>query len=172
MRSRILLCAMALLAGCAAAEVPRTKRYTASTNAMQPALKAGQTFVARVVAPGTYKPTPGDVVVFRNPEAWGSPGNESVKRVVAVEGFVIACCDVEGRVTVDGVALDEPYLGEDSPIDAEPVATQCLSRRFGPVTVEPGHVFVMGDSRGVSMDSRCLGTVPNDRVIGVLTETG
>ena len=82
---------------------------------------------------------------------------------------MIACCDVDGRVTVDGVALNEPYIGEDSSLDAPPDAGHCTPRRFGPVTVEPGHVFVLGDSRGISMDSRCLGTVPNDRVIGVLT---
>lgn len=88
--------------------------------------------------------------------------------MVAVEGFVIACCDIEGRVTVDGVALDEPYLGENSSIEQPPEAGRCISRRFGPVEVEAGHVFVMGDSRGISMDSRCLGALPTDRVIAVV----
>ncbi|MFC4040417.1 signal peptidase I [Dactylosporangium siamense] len=167
MRTRILLCAVLLLAGCVA-DGPKTKQYSLGTDAMLPKLRANQPFTAKVVKAGTYKPTPGDVVVFRNPAKWGPSDNKSVKRVIAVEGFVIACCDVDGRVTLDGVGLDEPYLGENSPLGASPVAGQCTSRRFGPVTVEPGQVFVMGDSRGVSMDSRCLGTVPNSNVIGVV----
>ena len=64
---------MLLFAGCAAADVEQTKRCKATTDSMRSALKAGQTFVATVVKPGTYKPTPGDVVAFRNPEAWGLP---------------------------------------------------------------------------------------------------
>lgn len=166
MRFPILLCTAFLLTGCAATDVPQTKRYTISSGAMQPKLKAGEEFTARVVAPGTYRPTPGDVVVFRSPDSWG--GGTEVKRVVAVEGFVIACCVVDGRVTLDGLPLDEPYLGENSPIDLEPNPAQCGPRRFSPVTVEPGHVFVMGDSRGVSVDSRCRGTVPVDRVVAVV----
>ncbi|MFC5003650.1 signal peptidase I [Dactylosporangium cerinum] len=167
MRTRILLCAVLLLAGCVA-DGPKTKQYSVGTDAMQPKLRANQPFTAKVVKAGTYKPTPGDVVVFRNPEKWGPGDDKSVKRVIAVEGFVIACCDVNGRVTVDGVGLDEPYLGENASLDVSPEAGKCASRRFGPVTVEAGHVFVMGDSRAVSVDSRCLGTVPNANVIGVV----
>lgn len=164
-----MLGAVLLTAACGAApQLPQIERYTMSTDAMQPLLKAGQTFKAKVVAAGTYRPTAGDVVVFRPPESWDRGSGPSVARVVAVEGFVIACCDVEGRVTVDGVALKEPYIGEDSPIDAPPDAGRCISRRFGPLTVEAGTVFVMGDSRGLSMDSRCLGGLPTDRVIAVL----
>ncbi|MEV4510918.1 signal peptidase I [Dactylosporangium sp. NPDC049525] len=169
MWSRVLLGMALLSAGCGAApELPETRRYTMSTDAMQPLLTSGQTFTAKVVAEGTYRPTVGDVVVFRAPDSWGRGSGPSVARVVAVEGFVVACCDVDGRVTVDGVALNEPYLGENSSIDAPPDAGRCVSRRFGPVTVEAGRVFVMGDSRGLSMDSRCLGALPTDRVIAVM----
>jgi signal peptidase I len=155
-------------AGCGTLDPPRTQRYTMSSDAMRPKLQAGEAFEARVVAAGTYKPTAGDVVVFRAPDSWERGGGYSVARVVAVGGFVIACCDVQGRVTVDGVALDEPYLGENASLDASPDMGRCVSRRFGPVTVEAGTVFLMGDSRGVSMDSRCLGTVPTDRVVAVI----
>jgi signal peptidase I len=167
--SRALLSVALLSAGCGPVpSPPETKRYTMPTDAMRPTLTSGQTFTAKVVAAGAYRPTPGDVVVFRPPDSWGRGPGPSVARVIAVEGSVIACCDVEGRVTVDAVALDEPYLGENSPVDASPDASRCISRRFGPVTVEPGHVFVMGDSRGMSMDSRCLGTLPTGRVVAAM----
>jgi signal peptidase I len=169
MWSRSLLCVALLLTGCnAAPNLPETKRYTMPTDAMRPLLTSGQTFTAKVVDAGSYRPTAGDVVVFHPPKSWGRGSGPSVARVVAVEGFVIACCDVEGRVTVDGVALDEPYLGENSSLNASPDSGQCISRRFGPVTVEADHVFVMGDSRGLSMDSRCLGALPTRLVIAVM----
>jgi signal peptidase I len=52
----------------------------------------------------------------------------------------VQCCDAEGRVTVDGEALDEPYILENTPIE---------SRAFGPVTVEEGRLWVMGDHRSL-----------------------
>ncbi len=137
------------------------------TDAMKPRFSAGQRFTAKPVAAGGYRPRAGDVVVFRAPDSWGRRGL-SVARVVAVGGTVVACCDVDGSVTVDGVTLDEPYLGENSPIDATATVERCYGRRFGPVRVEPGHVFVMGDSRGISVDSRCKGTVPDDRIVAVV----
>lgn len=86
----------------------------------------------------------------------GAPGERDfIKRVVGVEGDVIQCCDPQGRVTVNGVAIDEPYLFENDP-----------PQPFGPVTVPKGHVFVMGDHRNRSSDSRVNGTVPTDKIIG------
>ena len=157
------MCVALLVAGCGG---PGGDGYTMPTDAMKPKFSAGQHFTARPVAAGAYEPRAGDVVVFRAPESWDRRGL-SVARVVAVGGTVVACCDVAGGVTLDGMALDEPYLGEDSPIDVPATVDQCYARRFGPVRVEPGHVFVMGDSRGISVDSRCKGTVPSDRIVAV-----
>jgi signal peptidase I len=83
-----------------------------------------------------------------------------IKRVIGVPGDVVQCCDPQGRVTVNKAPLDEPYLFQD---DHAP---------FGPVTVPKGRLWVMGDHRSQSSDSRAHlgspggGTVPEDKVIG------
>ena len=138
-----------------------------------------------------HDPRPGDIVVFKGPESWApetafqqptnpvakalravastfgvaTPGEKDfVKRVIAVGGQTVQCCDEEGRVTVDGRALDEPYVYSTDPkFDEQP---------FGPVTVPEGQLWVMGDHRDESADSRAhvndadKGTIPVDNVIG------
>jgi signal peptidase I len=99
-----------------------------------------------------------------------SPGQvDYIKRVIGVPGDRVACCNAQGRVTVNGVPLDEQsylYPGE-VPSDA-PAG---YSGRFS-ITVPPGRLWVMGDNRAVSDDSRLRegdpghGTVPESAVIG------
>ena len=134
-----------------------------------------------------HDPRPGDIVVFRAPPSWepeatfAKPTNpvrralnwvggafglpqpnekDLVKRVIAVGGQTVRCCDAQGRVIVDGHPLDEPYIFEND------------HRQFGPVTVPAGRLWVMGDHRADSADSRFHledgnhGTVPVDNVIG------
>ncbi|MGH3729978.1 MAG: signal peptidase I, partial [Micromonosporaceae bacterium] len=95
------------------------------------------------------------------------PGEKDfIKRVIGVPGDIVACCDAQGRVTVNGHPLDEPYIFENAPDDVPASDTECRSREFDPVTVPAGHIFVMGDHRLVSQDSRCQGPVPIENVIG------
>lgn len=126
----------------------------------------------------------GDVVVFADPDGWLSPsiddGSTSlgdrlrdalqfvgvlpedseghlIKRVIGLGGDTVVCCDDDGRITVNGVAVDESsYL---RPGD-EPSATEF------DVEVPADELFVMGDHRSNSGDSRVNGTVPEDRVTG------
>lgn len=96
--------------------------------------------------------------------AVGAPVGEQdyAKRVVGLPGDRVACCDPQGRLTVDGAPLDEPYVHPgDVPSEL----------RFD-VVVPPGRVWVMGDHRSVSADSRSHlgdpggGTVPLRRIVG------
>ena len=100
----------------------------------------------------------GDVVVFRRTEAEiqanpDLPG-DVIKRVIALEGETIEISD--NTVTIDGLVVDEPYLDEG-----------VFTSDFGPEQVPAGHVFVMGDNRELSLDSRFdTGPVSHDRVVG------
>lgn len=131
---------------------------------MEPTLRYGEDISYTSVDRGTYRPERGDIVVLD-----GGLGDASlkIKRVIATAGQTVACCDDAGRVTVDGAALDETYLGQNSPLDLPP-DKECRSRRFEPVTVEAGRMFVLGDTRLVSVDSRCKGTVEAKIVVGTV----
>ncbi|HXN65657.1 MAG TPA: signal peptidase I [Candidatus Acidoferrales bacterium] len=92
------------------------------------------------------------IVIFRAPVD-GSP--DWVKRVIGLSGDTLEVHD--GAVWINGQKLTEPYIKE--PMDP--------FERFGPVQVPPDHYFVMGDNRGNSYDSRFVGPIARDSVIGV-----
>ncbi|MEU0562902.1 signal peptidase I [Dactylosporangium maewongense] len=157
------------LAGCGGAPSDETEQFTQGGVSMEPAVKAGQVITVRKVAKG-YTPKRGDVVLFRGDRAgWVNTTTPLLKRVVAVGGETVACCDVAGKVTVDGQPLDEPYVVENAPLDVPPEPQSCEPRRFGPVKVPADALFLMGDNRTRSNDSRCAGPVPVTAVHGVMT---
>jgi signal peptidase I len=98
---------------------------------------------------------------FRNLEnlfGLGPNNKDFIKRVIAVGGDTVACCDAQGRVTVNGKSLNEPYVYRDGPDEQ--------NKSFGPVKIAKGNLWVMGDHRNDSEDSRVGGQVPQSKVVG------
>jgi signal peptidase I len=171
----LVVVALAGGAGCAssdanpAATSGATEQFTQGGVSMEPAVKAGQVITVRKTGAG-YQPKRGDVVLFHGDQAhWVGTSSPLLKRVVAVGGETVACCTVAGKVTVNGEPLDEAYVAEDAALEVPPNPASCESRRFGPVQVPKDAVFVMGDNRARSNDSRCAGPVPVASVFAVMS---
>ncbi|MGW4893889.1 signal peptidase I [Kitasatospora sp. NPDC004240] len=112
--------------------------YKIPTASMSPTLKIGDTVVGRTTD-GTDIGR-GDVVVFRD-QAWG--GELMVKRVVAVGGDTVAVTGADHRLTVNGKPVDEPYLARPG-AEGGTFSTE----------VPTGRIFLLGDNRQGSLDSR------------------
>jgi len=116
---------------------------------MEPNLHAGQRLIVEKISYRFHPPRRGDIVVLRLPE---QGGNFLIKRVVGLPGETIEVRD--HKVFINGQPLNEPYL--DRPI----------RRSMPPRHIPEDSVFVLGDNRGFSNDSRSFGPVPLSNVIG------
>ncbi len=158
--------------------------YYIPSDSMQPVLDPGDRILVKPTG-HTDNIERGDIVVFdgtgsfnkyvpgnaflRNPiktaGQWaGLAGSDTVyvKRVIGVAGDTVTCCDANGKLTVNGKSQEEPYVfGSDA----------ASEDRFT-VTVPEGRVWVMGDHRSVSIDSRALlgapggGFIRTEKIIG------
>lgn len=137
--------------------------YLVPSDSMAPTIGQGDRVLAHRI--GGDEVRRGDVVVFRE-ESLLADGL-MIKRVVAVGGDTVACCDAEGRLLVNGEPVAEPYLAADG---------TGVSGGFDTVVPE-GEVFLLGDNRAVSQDSRALlldggtGTVPGEEVVARVEAT-
>jgi len=141
---------------------------------MEPTLQEGDRVLVNKIPYYFHDPRRGDIIVFENPNpdaaidrgvvsgffhwlfqglGFQQPENEDfIKRVIGLPGDVVE--GKKGSVYINGQKLDEPYLTQKT-------------QPFAPRTVPEGTLFVMGDNRGNSLDSRFgLGFVPIDKVIG------
>lgn len=108
--------------------------------------------------PGLREPRPGDVIVFAYPS---DPSQNYIKRIVAVEGQTVQL--VGTGLFVDGQRVDDPFATYRYGGRSQVVAYGVRS----PTTVPPGHLFVLGDNRDASSDSRAWGFVPLENVKGL-----
>ena len=160
------------------------------SGSMEETLAIGDRVLVTKLVPGPLSVHRGDIVVFRDPGGWLTPdgtqaatgwrglaidaltfvgllpqdsGEHLIKRVIGLPGDTVECCDAEGRVSVNGVAVVEPYLAPG----AEPSELEFS------VVVPEDRLWVMGDNRQNSQDSRYKqgdpggGTIPMGNVVGV-----
>jgi len=158
---------------------------------MNDTLVKGDRVIVSKLTPGPFDLQRGDIIVFEDPDRWLEPapppertvvgdalnkgltfvgllpsdeGNHLIKRVIGLPGDQVMCCDPDGRLKVNGTAINEPYL---RPGDAPSLPT------FD-VTVPQARVWVMGDHRSDSSDSRfhdpggngAQGSVPIPNIVG------
>jgi signal peptidase I len=126
--------------------------YTVSSDSMEPTIPTGSVVLLYKPATAAGWIQNGIVVAFTNP----IDGHTAIKRVIAGEGQSVAIRDSE--LYVDDVNVPEPFV-DHSRIDAT---------YFGPIKVPAGNVFLLGDNRGVSIDSRDFGPVPVTAIQGTL----
>lgn len=126
--------------------------YMIPTTSMVPTIEIGERVLANKFIYRFQDPEVGDVVVFDDPTGQVTT---LIKRVIATEGQTVDL--VDGKVVVDGTTLDEPYT-HDQPSEPGPVAM--------PFVVPADCVWVMGDNRTNSADSRWFGAVPLSEIRG------
>ncbi|MEU6017261.1 signal peptidase I [Streptomyces sp. NPDC047515] len=130
------------------------KPYTVPTESMTPTVHAGDRVLAERIDGSQVRR--GDVVVFTDP-TWGDM--PMVKRVVGIGGDTIACCD-KGRLKINGKAVEEPYLQTKDLASVSDFTAD----------VPKGQLFLLGDERSASLDSRVhlddpgQGSVPRSAV--------
>ncbi len=125
-----------------------TGRFQVRGSSMEPTLHDGQYLVVGKVAYWLHPPERGDVIVFLPPH---HPDEDYIKRVIGLPGERVEIR--QGKVFVQGVPLDEPYIQE-------------VGFYSGTWELGPGEYFVLGDNRQNSSDSHNWGVLPRENIVG------
>lgn len=130
--------------------------FYVGSESMVPTLQVWDRLLINKLAYDFEEPERGDIVLFRDPEGGEEP---LIKRVIGLPGDRIAVRG--GRLILNGERQKESYVAGKTCIRYQPKTCS-----FGPITVPKGHVFVMGDNRAHSYDSRFFGPVVEENLIG------
>ena len=125
------------------------KNFRVKGSSMEPNLHDGQFLIVNRIVYHFHPPQRGDIIVFHPPY---NNGKDYIKRVIGLPGETVEIR--EGRVFINGRELVEPYIREPG------------YRSWGPAVVGPDELFVLGDNRDHSNDSRSWGMLPISNVIG------
>lgn len=134
--------------------------FTVSSNSMSPTIQTGDRILINQVS-RFFEPNRGAVVVIDGLDTFSKTHQEFVKRIIAVGGDRIQCCTEKGKLILNGKPLNEPYL-----------ESSIASKTLFDVQVPMGRIWVMGDNREQSSDSRDLlgmpggGTIAQDKILG------
>lgn len=133
--------------------------YEIPSGSMEDTIMPGDMIFSEKISYYTRQPVKGDIVTFADPDV---AGRTLIKRVIATGGQTVDLID--GYVFVDGVKLDEPYVGDKLSYPLSRTAPN--ANVTFPYTVPEGYVWVMGDNRTASQDSRYFGAVPVNTITG------
>jgi signal peptidase I len=137
------------------------------SESMQTTLEINDRVLVNKLVYDFRSPHRGEVIVFKAPVSWRSdPAEEDfIKRVIGTGGDHIVCCDSQQRMTVNGQPLDEPYLYHDSTGLADLPSEEPFD-----VTVPAGRLWMMGDHRSHSGDSRQNFIRSHDTTVATIDE--
>jgi signal peptidase I len=141
--------------------------YSIPSGSMEPTLQIGDRIVVDKLAYQLHGIGRGDIVVFSTPSAEncaGPPVSDLVKRVIALPGETISLAS--GRVVIDGHVLAEPWLPANERTRTTPGPSGAPYSLHHPFIVPKGDVYVMGDNRTFSCDSRYWGPVAKPTIVG------
>ncbi len=140
-----------------------TRPYEVEMSSMEPALVPGDHILLDRLSLGWSDPERGDIVVFDAPDGFDADGIPYIKRVIALPGETVELLNGRIWVTPHGgppAPLEEPYAAGSGPTLPQGAAGASSW------TVPSGSVFVLGDNRPNSVDSRTFGPIPQERIIG------
>ena len=166
---RILIIALCALIAAAVITI-LLNRYifsmvTVSGTSMEPTVNAGESWVIDRTFGGLNR---GDIVTFRTEDS----DDASLSRIVAAGGDAVYIDLQSGRLYINGSLADEPYANIAAGVGGKFI-TELINNgsysKESPLVIEEGYLFVMGDNRGNSRDSREFGPIPESAVFGVVT---